>query len=206
MEENGPITNAILEFITVDSDRRVERFADSYDLVCVVSGSCVYRDGDAEVEVDKNCIRILTPGSRVVEYRVGSSGHFEKVLMHIDRDALFGRVEVSDRDEQRFESAILSGISSNVSIEDLASMCCYSVSTFKRRFRGRYGMSPHRWMLRCRLDIAARILGEARLPINVIAALCGFINVSHFIATFRRRFGDTPSHVMRRRYSRASVE
>ena len=201
MVNKGPISSAVLEVVSLDADRTIERITRGYDLMCVVSGSCRYEDGDGVHEIIRNSIHILTPGSRVMEYRVDNSGRFEQVLLSIDRDALFGRADVRSRDEERFEQAILRGLSSNISIEELAEICCHSVSTFKRRFRERYGISPHRWLLSCRLDIAERILGETRLPTNVIAELCGFINVSHFIATFRRRFGCTPSRTLRRRHS-----
>lgn len=196
MMNNGPIRGAELEIIAVDDDTAVERVSCSYDLICVVAGSCRYVDCAGEHEALRNSIHILVPGSRMVEYRVGSSGLLEIVVLSIRRDALFGRVDCYDREEERFEAAVLSGLASNISVEALATMCCHSVSTFKRRFRERYGVSPHRWFLAARLDIAQRILRETHLPTNVIAELCGFINVSHFIATFRRRFGCTPSRVM----------
>lgn len=202
---NGPITSATLEFISADGDREVDRITNGYDLICMVNGSCRYEDSSGMHEAPKNSIHILSPGSRIREYRVGSSGMFEQVLISIEGDALFGRVDCHDREEERFEEAILHGIAANTSIEELAAICCHSISTFKRRFRERYGTSPHRWLLDCRLDIAERILSETHVPTNIIASLAGFINVSHFIATYRRRFGYTPTHTLRRRHSRPTT-
>ena len=202
---NGPITSATLEFISADGDREVDRITSGYDLICMVNGSCRYEDNSGMHEAPKNSIHILSPGSRIREYRVGSSGMFEQVLISIEGDALFGRVDCHDREEERFEEAILHGIAANTSIEELAAICCHSISTFKRRFRERYGTSPHRWLLDCRLDIAERILSETHVPTNIIASLAGFINVSHFIATYRRRFGYTPTHTLRRRHSRPTT-
>lgn len=201
----APIRSATLEYISVSGDREVDKVTRGYDLICIVNGSCRYEDSRGEHEALRHSIHILTPGSRITQYRVGSSGMFEQVLISIDGDALFGRVDSHDREEERFEEAILHGLAANTSIEELAAMCCHSVSTFKRRFRERYGVSPHRWLLSCRLDIAERILSETRLPTNIIATLAGFINVSHFIATYRRRFGYTPSRTLRGRHSRPTT-
>lgn len=197
----APFRDAVLEYVSLEADSVVDRCTNGYDLVCIISGCCNYIDRDGAHELGPNALRILLPGSRIVEYRVGNAGVFQQILIHVDRELLFGRVDIVGRDEERFESAIINGISLNLSVETMAQMCCYSVSTFKRRFRERYGVSPHRWLLGCRLDIAEKILTKAKMPTNVIATICGFINVSHFIATFRRRFGKTPSFVCRRRFS-----
>ncbi|MBQ8492792.1 MAG: helix-turn-helix transcriptional regulator [Alistipes sp.] len=202
MINNQPITSATLEYISLNGDRDVDRITSGYDLICMVNGSCRYEDSRGTHEALKNSMHILTPGSRMTEYRVGSSGLFEQVVISIEGDALFGRVDHRDREEERFEEAILCGLASNISIEELAKKCCHSTSTFKRRFRERYGISPHRWFLGCRLAIAERILSQTRIPTNIIASLAGFINVSHFIATYRRRFGYTPTRTIRERYSR----
>ena len=79
-------------------------------------------------------------------------------------------------------------------------MCCYSVQTFNRRFNQHFNESPHKWLLRCRLMLAAKIMSKTNISITELSSLCGFINVSHFIATFRRHFGITPASL--KNYSR----
>ena len=170
---------------------------EGYDIMCVLSGSCSFEVAGEERRVYENEIHIFNRGSNKVSNRVGSDGVFREIVIHINKDQLFGRVRHSSREQERFEQAILKGISSNISIDELADICCLSASTFKRRFRERYSASPHKWFLGCRLDIAAMILRETDVPTRYIASLCGFINVSHFIATFKRRFGTTPSHIAR---------
>ena len=194
-EVNRPLSGAVIEYVCSSNDAVVTLETEGYDLICVIDGSCTFSDNGKEYEVLENSAYILSSGIRYLHTRVGSSGCFEQVILHINRDTLFGRCRHSSREQERFEAAILRGISSNVSINELADMCCLSVSTFKRRFRERYSLSPHRWFLDCRLDIAAMILHRTSVPTRHIATLCGFINVSHFIATFKRRYGITPSRV-----------
>lgn len=113
------------------------------------------------------------------------------------REHSSGQTQEDSRESKRFESAMLQGIVANLSIEEIAQMCCYSVSTFKRRFGERYQMPPHRWMLVCRMNLACEMLRSTRAATSDIATRCGFVNVSHFIATFRRHHGMTPTQYRR---------
>lgn len=196
-QNNAPFCGAIIEYISRSSDTTEELVTEGYDIVCLLSGSCSFDMAGEERRVYENEIHIFNRGSHQISNRVGSDGVFREIVIHIDKDQLFGRVRHSSREQERFEQAILKGISSNISIDELADICCLSASTFKRRFRERYSASPHKWFLGCRLDIAAMILRQTDVPTRYIASLCGFINVSHFIATFKRRFGTTPSHIAR---------
>ena len=118
-------------------------------------------------------------------------------VIQILRQHNLGYSHLDSREDMRFESAILQGIVANLSIEEIADMCCYSVSTFKRRFNERYQVPPHRWMLNCRMNIACEMLCTTRAATIDIATRCGFVNVSHFIACFRRHFGVTPTQYRR---------
>lgn len=114
------------------------------------------------------------------------------------REHSSGSDKGDSRETRRFENAILQGIVANLSIDEIAQMCCYSVSTFKRRFGERYQMPPHRWMLLCRMSLACEMLCSTRAATSDIATRCGFVNVSHFIATFRRHYGMTPTQYRRK--------
>ena len=196
----APIRSATLEYISVSGDREVDKVTRGYDLICIVNGSCRYEDSRGEHEALRHSIHILTPGSRITQYRVGSSGMFEQVLISIDGDALFGRVDSHDREEERFEEAILHGLAANTSIEELAAMCCHSVSTFKRRFRERYSVSPHKWITERRLEVAQTALTTTNLRIKEVVEVCGYINTSHFISQFKRQYGITPARLRRSRH------
>ncbi|MBO7189471.1 MAG: helix-turn-helix transcriptional regulator [Alistipes sp.] len=194
---NTPFCGAVIEYISRGSDTTEELVTEGYDIMCVLSGSSSFVEAGVERRIYENEIHIFSRGVHSISNRVGSDGVFRDIVIHIDQDKLFGRVRHSSREQERFEEAILKGISSNISIDELADICCLSASTFKRRFRERYSSSPHKWFLSCRLEMAAMILKQTDVPTRYIASLCGFINVSHFIATFKRRFGTTPSHIAR---------
>ncbi len=59
-------------------------------------------------------------------------------------------------------------------LADLAGHARMSVRTFTRRFRDETGMSPGRWLQRQRVELARRLLESTDLPIDRVAAQCGF--------------------------------
>ena len=117
------------------------------------------------------------------------------MTLHID-------IEICDngecgcaKEEERFAQAIEYGIRSAVAVDELAKMCCQSTSTFKRHFRARYSMSPHRWFTLRKLELAYKIIIKQDIAIVELTKLCGFNNPSHFIAAFRKRYGISPARL-----------
>jgi AraC-like DNA-binding protein len=62
---------------------------------------------------------------------------------------------------------------------------------FARQFRAIYGISPYRYSVMRRLDVARGWLRDAR-PLAETALKAGFADQAHFTRTFRTAFGMTP--------------
>jgi AraC family transcriptional regulator len=75
---------------------------------------------------------------------------------------------------------------------DLANAGGWSVRHFSRMFRRSAGQSPHRFILRKRVDRAKDLLKSPRLALAEIALTCGFADQSHFTTSFRKATGRTP--------------
>src|SRR5262249_58266154 len=61
------------------------------------------------------------------------------------------------------------------------------------------GVSPHRFVVRCRIDAATALLIESTTSIGSIARAVGFRTASHFATTVRRNTGRTTNaHRVRR--------
>lgn len=80
----------------------------------------------------------------------------------------------------------------NLSVEQLASLAGFSVSTFKRKFDEAYKCSPKRWIQEKRLNEAKTLLEFSDRSISEIGYEVGFENISHFIQSFKSKFGITP--------------
>lgn len=78
------------------------------------------------------------------------------------------------------------------SVSDLARECRLSASHFARAFRQAIGMSPHRWIMKRRIERAKELLLEGELDLVQIALACGFFDQSHFTRTFGRAEGHSP--------------
>lgn len=119
----------------------------------------------------------------------------KQLTLHIDIDLNDNETGAFSYEDERFANAIKYGLLSAVTIEELAKMCCQSISTFKRHFHARYSIPPHHWFIICKLELAYKIINERDIAIIELAKLCGFNTTSHFIATFRKRYGISPARL-----------
>ena len=63
---------------------------------------------------------------------------------------------------------------------------------FLRQFRAALGVTPHQYLVQCRLRRAARSLSDADRPVTDVAFEAGFGDLSNFIRTFTRAAGMSP--------------
>ena len=130
----------------------------------------------------------------VVQFKLNGMEN-ERITLLIDIEINDNEAYGCERDDERFAQAIEHGLRNIVVVEELAEICCQSVSTFKRHFRARYSMPPHRWFTLRKLEIAYKIILERDIAIVELTKLCGFNNASHFIAAFRKRYGVSPARL-----------
>jgi AraC-like DNA-binding protein len=84
------------------------------------------------------------------------------------------------------------------SLPDLARKVGMSTFQFTRVFHELAGSPPHRYLLQFRLEYARRLLLDG-ISVTDTCYESGFLNLSHFIRSFRRRFGCSPSKIKERR-------
>lgn len=77
--------------------------------------------------------------------------------------------------------------------DQMASMAGLSVSQFERRFRRAFGTSPRQYLMRIRVENAARALVDTDQTVSEIAQACGFYDHAHFSRSFRRIMNTSPS-------------
>lgn len=93
-----------------------------------------------------------------------------KVLDHIDRH-IIGRVPVAD----------------------LCALVGRSEAHFSRSFRGTFGYSPHAFVIRRRVELAANYMLQTDMSLSDIAMGCGFADQAHLCKQFRMVTGKTPA-------------
>ena len=94
-----------------------------------------------------------------------------------------------------------SNFSGSISSQELADLAGLSISQFERRFRRAFGTSPRQYLMRVRVENAARLLIESDRTVSTIAVECGFYDHAHLSRYFRRIFSDSPTQYRAKRSS-----
>lgn len=90
-------------------------------------------------------------------------------------------------------------------LEDLAEQAALSISHFARAFKDSFGVTPHSYIIRLRLERAQRLMLTTRDPLSQIALACGLASQAHLSKLFRRWLGETPSAWRRRHLTGAQA-
>ncbi|RSZ59444.1 helix-turn-helix transcriptional regulator [Massilia atriviolacea] len=103
------------------------------------------------------------------------------------------RRRLADYIEQRLAQPITLG--------ELAQLACMSEFHLARMFRVSFGMPPSGWVAQRRIERARVLLKAGKLPLQQIAAACGYADLSHFSHRFSKALGAPPG-----RYRQAVTE
>jgi AraC-like DNA-binding protein len=79
-----------------------------------------------------------------------------------------------------------------IDLDRVAGQAGLSPFHFLRLFARVLGVTPHQYLLRCRLRTAARLLADPQRRITDIAYDVGFADLSNFVRSFRRAAGVSP--------------
>lgn len=79
-----------------------------------------------------------------------------------------------------------------IDLHSLAQRAGLSPFHFLRVFSAVLGVTPHQYLIRCRLREAARLLHHPEIPITEIAYTVGFGDLSNFVRSFGRAAGTSP--------------
>lgn len=102
--------------------------------------------------------------------------------------------------KQYIEARIAHGIP----LDELAEQVRLSTSYFSTAFKSTFGISPHGYVVLCRVENAKLRMLSSNAPLCEIALDCGLADQSHLSRVFRRVTGTTPS-AWRRERSRSKA-
>jgi AraC-like DNA-binding protein len=94
---------------------------------------------------------------------------------------------------ERLREAIRADLSGSLRVSDLARDSGLPPSRLLSAFREATGTSAHRWLLQCRVDRAHELLLRSRLPMDELAAACGFAGEAHLVRVFLKLTGVHPA-------------
>jgi AraC-like DNA-binding protein len=82
-----------------------------------------------------------------------------------------------------------------LNLDELAKLSGRSLSAFKREFQELFGQSPGQWIKDKKLEHAAFLIKNKMGNVEEVAETIGFESVSHFIKSFKEKYGHTPNKV-----------
>ncbi|WP_428267333.1 helix-turn-helix domain-containing protein [Haliangium sp.] len=86
-------------------------------------------------------------------------------------------------------------------LERIAEAACFSRYHFLRSFRRAFGITPHQYMTRKRIERARELLVTTALPVTSVCLEVGFTSLGSFSSLFQRHVGHSPN-----RYRRVIVQ
>ena len=84
-------------------------------------------------------------------------------------------------------------ITARVLVADLCAVVKRSEAHFSRSFRRTFGLSPHAFVVRRRVELAGQYMLQTEAPLSDIALRCGFVDQAHLCKLFRKLTGETPA-------------
>src|SRR5579862_433952 len=86
----------------------------------------------------------------------------------------------------RVREYIERNIAQAIRVSDLSALVYRTSAHFSRVFKRSFGLTPHAYVLRRRIELAAQLMIESRTPLSQIALKCGFNDQAHMSKRFRR--------------------
>jgi len=74
----------------------------------------------------------------------------------------------------------------------LAKVCSITERQLRRFIHDRFGISPHVWMTRVRLEKSPAMLSQGKM-VKEVAAEVGFMGANHFSREFKKRYKLSPN-------------
>jgi AraC family transcriptional regulator len=91
-------------------------------------------------------------------------------------------------------------ITGPVLVADLCALVQRSEAHFARSFKRTFGESPHSFVMRRRVELAARYMLTTDASLSDIALRCGFADQAHMCKNYRQAVGETPAAWRRSRH------
>jgi AraC family transcriptional regulator len=102
---------------------------------------------------------------------------------------------LSPRERRLLRDHVAANLSEPLHLEDLADLLRVSVRHLCRAFRNTLGVSPHQYVLRCRVEHAQDLLRHSHLSLDAVAELSGFAHRTHMATAFRKVLDRMPAEI-----------
>lgn len=81
----------------------------------------------------------------------------------------------------------------DLTLEEIANYTGRSLATFKRDFSKISDLSPQKWLIKKRLDMAHHLMQNQKMKVTDVIHTVGFKNLSHFSKLYKLTYGHPPT-------------
>lgn len=82
---------------------------------------------------------------------------------------------------------------SGLTIQEIAAQSFISEVQFRKLFKEKFGVSPHKYIVQLRMKYAISMMASGHFTLNEIAFMSGYVDYKYFSTSFRRYKGVSPS-------------
>jgi AraC family transcriptional regulator len=107
--------------------------------------------------------------------------------------AVVGATALLPWQSRRILDYIEAHLGTTIRVSDLCALLNRTKAHFSRAFKKTFGVSPHAYLLRRRIELASRLMLESSVPLCEIALKCGFNDQAHLSKRFKQHTGATPA-------------
>lgn len=116
---------------------------------------------------------------------------FLKTVQFLSRNN--SKPNTSNDIEEYIRYYIDSHITENIKLSDIAEFSNFSPEHIIRIFKKKYGMTPHQYIISCKIKIASTMLAVSNKSIEEISNSLNYCDPHHFSAQFEKYIGCRPS-------------
>lgn len=181
----------LLEFFRFPSSRNRDRLTEVYNMGFKI----IKRENAAKIERILEEIHLLNEMKQGM-YKMQIITCLLQIIMEVSNLVCSEPVQEENNGE---EIQILPAVDyiyahymDQIKVQQLAEMCHFSESYFRKVFQRSKGLAPLDYLNCIRIRAAARMLLQTNLPIRVISEKCGYQAVSSFERNFMKRMGMLP--------------
>ncbi|NJD04392.1 MAG: AraC family transcriptional regulator [Ruminiclostridium sp.] len=133
--------------------------------------------------------------SRDINIEIKASNIITGILTYVFLNGNSGTVSSNDANSKikAVIDFIEKNYASDIGINDLVRIACYSKYHFSRLFKAITGYNPYEYIIKYRINTAKTLLKSTVISVEEISETVGFDTSSNFIYTFKKLEGITPS-------------
>jgi len=192
----------ISDYLKNQKDMEVYLFFFDYAL----SSEFIKSNNVKKVETKKRILKLNVSSNTLnyieafknVSYKEKNNPHLLKIkifeLLHLlceSNEEFIHILNAQELEKTDIETYMLEHYNKNLTLHDWATLGGYSLSTFNRKFKKTYGLSPKKWIVKQNMHLADKALKNG-ISVSECASEFGYANSSNFIKAFKEIYKETP--------------